>query len=366
MKLWLHPVLVTVGFCWMAQGAAAEEKELPQRIFIVQNIIDDVEDAPAPKYSLDPAGDMEESLRREYRLRRRWGQEDTRPRLLNKEELVEMIRDSDTYWKSTTDPGADIQVFGVRLRVQAPPEVIGRVEALLRMLEAEATRTVDMHAVVFRMSEEVRKGWGGVEGKGQTLPGLRVKKLEEVLAGKKNAVLMRGTFHGLNAQVVHLACGRERIFLADIDPQVAAKAGEINVQTDKLRDGLSVEVRPFFGVDRKTIKLDYSVNYSRYEEKIFNTKNPKIGSVDLPSLRYFRSDGTTVVENGGGILFGPLPGGLARDAEKKAAAEGRKTDGGPAGSEGERKSEGADKAGNGGAKAEAPVYLLLYALASTR
>ncbi len=85
-----------------------------------------------------------------------------------------------------------------------------------------------------------------------------------------------------------------------------------------------IEARPRLGVGG-AIRTDYFVNFSKYFEKVFDTGTSRMGSIDLPSIRFFRTAGTTVTENGGGILLGPVPHRLATPATagKEPGADGK-------------------------------------------
>jgi hypothetical protein len=310
-------IILALGVFTAPQVQAEDESPHLLRHYLVKNLIDPVSDFRAVRYSLDPAQALRDGAEGAIRVM----PDESEPRLMDGEELLELINKSILFFRDGGDEQSELKIINGRLRVQAPRKVIAQVEKILAALEEEANRSVSLFAVVFRLDPELAKAAGGLDWKNHILTPSRAERFFAALKARPAAVLEKASTSALSGQRVYMSRGRERTYLCDFDAALGEKTGRIDPVVDLLRDGLVLELRPTFGPTGKTIKIDYSLNYSRFSEKAFDTKNPAIGSVDLPRISFFRTGGTAVVAPGGAVLFGPMgqpiKGKTPKDGDKK-------------------------------------------------
>lgn len=318
------------------------------RTYVVRSLVDPVRDFQAVRYSLDPAGGVREGLDHPSLMGMRDIEE--RPRLLGSEELLEVLEQSVAFFREGGDARSLLRITNGVLYVAAPPGAVRELEKVIEALEKEASRSVALRALVFRWDGEAARALGAVRTPSHVLDAGRAGALLSLLDGPGGRVLEQASTSALSGQRVYLSHGREREFLRGLEAQAAEKAGLVSPVVDVLRDGLVLELRPALSPTGRSVEITYAVNCSRYREIRFDTRNPALGVIDVPRLRYFRAGGTAVVPLGGGVLFGPLP----RDLDP--AAREAKDDGG---AEGEAK--GGSGKGGAAPPAEGDVHLLLHA-----
>ncbi len=306
-------IFVSAGLC------SAEDEACVDRIFDLANISSMARDFPAPRYSLDPAGTVREGMTDEYGALD--PQREERPRLLDAESVKTMVEESVEFFRNGGSAKSSLKLRNGRLYVTAPPSAVDEAAKIISFLEAEALRSVEVHAVMFSYTAEIQKACPPPSDGRCAVPAKFCESLTALLARDQSAVMERASTSALNGQKVSVASGRERSFLRDLDSESTDERAVLKPVMDTLREGLVVEARPRLGMGGM-IRTEYFVNCSKYKENIFETGNPDMGSLDLPSIRFFRTAGTAVAENGGGVLLGPVPAALTSQTPKKEGSGG--------------------------------------------
>ncbi|MCU0723146.1 MAG: hypothetical protein MUC63_05975, partial [Planctomycetes bacterium] len=298
-------VLAAAALAAASAGAEEGDEEKPARyplvLFDVSALVEPLRDFPGPRFELSAGRALQTLLREEGRME---PDAPERPRLLNPEELEEIVRSSDDVWDA--GEGVKLRMVQRRLFVQGPEDAVRRLRDLLQTLEREASRSFAVRAVVAAVPREAAEALLGKPG--QVLPAAQAAERLEALKAKGGRILADAHVVALAGQRVHVVDGRERSVVVDYDVEVAQSAAAADPIVEVVRDGLILDVRPLPSPTGEKIRLDFYVGYAVLDPVPvrFDPGNPALGPLDLPRLSGFRMEASTSVPAGDFLLLGPL------------------------------------------------------------
>ncbi|GEM_PF-2523593 len=293
-----HPwaiALSTLLVSFLLSPASGQEVVRESRVFDIEFLTRAREDHPGPSLKLKSTSMAMPPLMETYAEKRQ----------LSPDVLADMIQvnvDPDS-WNNVNNR---IALGGGKLFVTQTPENLKRIGDLLADVRARVGDFVEVEGYVLGVKAEYLEGLLGILENTRTGAALGEKAVRSVLGGAVKEgfvrVLDAASVLAFSGQRVHVASVEEHAYIRDQDVEVAQDESTSDPVVGAVGAGFVLDVRPVVGAGDAGVLLDLRLEHQTVLSP-FPTVEMDVGTIEIPRVRSLVVQTTTVVPDGGAVLF---------------------------------------------------------------